>query len=121
MLRDTFEDINTGYFNIPSDFLDLHGIDPSDVGSEPYRAWVEYRVQQARDYFKAGKGYLAQVKNIRCRIAGYAYIGRFEATLNAIERDEYHLRHSYRECKSPRARLRMSLSVLSMMFAGLIR
>lgn len=99
MLRDTCEDITAGYFNIPREFLESHHLDPADVQSEMYRAWVKGRVQLARAYFQAGRDYLAQVRNIRCRIAGYAYTARFEAVLDAIERDNYQLRRDYPECK----------------------
>jgi phytoene/squalene synthetase len=35
MLRDTFEDVAAGYYNIPVEFLEAHGIDPWDVESAP--------------------------------------------------------------------------------------
>jgi hypothetical protein len=108
MLRDTFEDVAAGYYNIPHEFLESHKIDPWDLGSDPYREWVKSRVQLARDYFKAGKGYLNQVKNLRCRIAGYAYMARFEGTLDAIEREGYRLRAEYNERKSLNAVLRIA-------------
>lgn len=91
MLRDTCEDLEAGYYNIPSEYLATHGIDPGDVHSEAYRAWIGCRVQLARDYFKAGRSYLAQVPNLRCRIAGYAYCAQFERVLDAIEQHTYEL------------------------------
>jgi phytoene/squalene synthetase len=106
MLRDTFEDVAAGYYNIPREYLDAHQIAPQAVASEPYRAWVKSRVQLARAYFKAGRGYLAQVENLRCRFAGYAYIARFEWVLDAIERDRYQLRPAYQENASLETRLR---------------
>ena len=84
MLRDTDEDLAAGYFNVPGEYLAAHGIGPSDVHSEAYRAWVQSRVQLARDYFKAGREYLAQVQNARCRLAGYAYCAQFERSLDAM-------------------------------------
>jgi len=116
MLRDTLDDAEAGYFNIPREYLESHGIDPHDVWSDPYRAWVQGRVQLARACFKAGKGYLAQVANPRCRVAGYAYIARFDGVLEAIERDGYRLRAEYPECKSLGAGMRMIGSVLSLAF-----
>ncbi len=86
MLRDTYEDTAAGYYNIPREVVELYGIHPGDITSEPYRAWVRQRVDLARRYFQSGKDYLAQVGNSRCRIAGYAYTARFEWVLNAIER-----------------------------------
>jgi phytoene/squalene synthetase len=113
MLRDTFEDAAAGYFNVPGEFLQSHGIGPRDVNSDPYRAWVKSRVELARVYFKAGEGYLAQVENRRCRIAGWAYMARFEGILDAIERDGYRLRPDYPERKSLGAALRLSRSVIA--------
>ena len=51
------------------------------MNSEAFRAWVKSRVQLAREYFEAGKGYFARVQNLRCRLAGFAYIARFEWVL----------------------------------------
>jgi phytoene/squalene synthetase len=113
MLRDTFEDLQSGYFNVPGEVLENHRITAWDVASEPYRAWVEHRVNLARAYFDAGREYLSKVENLRCRIAGYTYIGRFEPVLDAIEREGYCLRPEYPECKSLGVGLKMVLSALA--------
>jgi hypothetical protein len=112
MLRDTLDDNAAGYFNIPREYLKANKISPFDIGSEPYRTWVRSRVQLARAYFKAGRGYMARVENFRCRLAGYAYIARFEAVLDSIEWDDYHLRAQYRECKTLAAGVQMGWSTL---------
>ncbi len=57
MLRDTFDDMQVGYYNIPREVLEANRIGPDDVQSDGYRAWVKSRVYLAREYFKAGKGY----------------------------------------------------------------
>ncbi len=116
MLRDTLEDIEAGYINIPAEYVVSHRIDPRDVWSDPYRRWVQRRVQLASAYFEAGKEYLAQVENLRCRIAGYAYIARFEGVLKAIERDGYRLRAGYSECMGLEASLQMVRSLLGLSF-----
>jgi phytoene/squalene synthetase len=116
MLRDAFEDAEAGYFNIPREYLQSHGIVPQDVNSQAYREWVCGRVQLARLYFKAGRECTAQVKNLRCRLAGYAYTARFEWMLRAIERDGYSLRSEYPERKSLRAGLWMAWLTLSSLF-----
>ena len=95
--------------------LDAHHIGPQDVQSDAYRAWVKSRVQLGREYFKAGKGYLARIESPRCRLAGYAYTARFEGLLDTIEREGYCLRPQYGESKSVGAGLRMSLLTLSSM------
>jgi phytoene/squalene synthetase len=120
MLRDTYQDIVAGYFNIPYEFLEAHRLDPCDVSSDGYREWVKTRVQLARSYFEAGKNYLAQVKTLRCRMAGYAYTARFENVLDAIEQNHYQLQPLYSERKSARGQLRMSWFVLSMLINELV-
>lgn len=118
MLRDTFDDIQAGYYNIPREVLIANHITPEDVASDAYRAWVKNRVQLARDYFKAGREYLAQVQNPRCRLAGFAYAARFEWLLDTFEREGYLLRPQYLERKSIRTGLHMMTSALSSMLHG---
>jgi len=116
MLRDTYEDIETGYFNLPREILQARGMAPDDVNSQAYREWVTNRVQMARRYFDRSRECIAQVKNLRCRLAGYAYTARFEWVLGAIERDDYYLRPDYSDRKSLRAGLWMGWKVLSSVF-----
>ncbi len=118
MLRDTMEDIENGYFNIPREVLQVQGISPRDVKSQAYREWVCGRVQLAREYFKAGRECIAQVRNFRCRLAGYAYTARFEWMLRAIERDAYCLRSEYPQRKSLWTGLMMGWSTLMSMLAS---
>lgn len=99
MLRDTVEDNAAGYFNIPREYLEAHGIRPNDLGSPAYREWVRERVALARAGFAEGRWYLTQVKNWRCRLAGYTYMARFTNVLSTIEREDYYLRAAYPECK----------------------
>ena len=75
--------------------LAANGITPRDVASSAYREWVRARVREARACFRLGRAYLAQVENLRCRLAGYAYIHRFEAVLESIERAGYVLQARY--------------------------
>lgn len=107
MLRDTFDDVQAGYFNIPLEILEANHIAPQDVSSDAYRLWVRSRVQLARSYFSAGREYLDRVENLRCRLAGYAYAARFEWLLDTIEREGYCLRSAYDERKSMPVGLRM--------------
>jgi phytoene/squalene synthetase len=95
MLRDTLDDIRSGYYNIPQEYLEKHSITPRDINSEPYRAWVEDRVSQAHASFKAGREYLANVESFRFRMAALAYMKRFEKILGIIEKDHYYLRPVY--------------------------
>ena len=113
MLRDTFDDVAAGYFNIPREYIEAHGIQPGDVENAAYRDWVRQRVRLARSCFQAGRNYLAQVENLRCRLAGYAYTGRFEGVLDAIEREGYLLRSEFPERKSLGSGLRMGLAALT--------
>jgi phytoene/squalene synthetase len=118
MLRDALEDVDAGYFNIPQEYLKARGIAPQDVNDQAYREWVSGRVQLARAYFKAGRECTAQVKNLRCRLAGFAYTARFEWMLRAIERDRYFLRSEYPERKSLRAGLWMGWLTLTSILAS---
>ena len=117
MLRDAMEDIESGYFNIPCEYLQARGISPHVVNSQAYRDWVCGRVQLARGYFRLARECTSQVKNWRCRLAGFAYTARFEWMLNVIERDNYCLRAEYPERKSLVAGLWMLWHTLTSVFA----
>lgn len=97
LLRDTSVDTADGFINIPREYLEAHGISPTDVDSPALRAWVRDRVEQARHYFREGKCYLDELNVLRCKIAGYWYCARFEGVLDTIERDGYILRAVYNE------------------------
>lgn len=113
MLRDTYEDTDAGYFNVPREVLETNHIGVSDVHSPAYRAWVKSRVQLAREYFEAGKDYFRRVHNTRHRLAGFSYMARFEWLLDTIEKEQYILRSEYSERKSIKAGLRIGLSSIS--------
>ena len=78
------------------------------------------RVALANAYFRTGLENMVRVKNWRCRLAGFAYIARFEWMANAIERDGYRLRAAYPERKSLKAGLWMVSRTLAGVF-GLYR
>ncbi|MCC7352899.1 MAG: squalene/phytoene synthase family protein [Anaerolineae bacterium] len=115
MLRDTFDDVQAGYYNVPREVLEANHIGPQEVQSDAYRAWVKGRVQLAREYFQAGRLYLARVQNPRCRLAGFAYTARFEWLLETIEREGYCLRPQYGERKSVGTGMRMGWLALTSM------
>ena len=117
MLRDTYDDVQAGYYNIPREVLEANHIGPQDVHSEAYRAWVRSRVQLAREYFEAGRVYSRRVQNPRHRLAGFAYMARFEWLLETIEREDFILRSQYNERKSLGTGLRMSWLALSSMIS----
>jgi phytoene/squalene synthetase len=116
MLRDTFDDMQLGYYNVPREVVEENHIGLQDVQSDAYRAWVKSRVQLAGEYFKTGKDYFARVQNPRCRLACFAYIARFEWLLDTIEEEGYCLRPQYNERRSVSTGLRMSWLTLSSMF-----
>ncbi len=116
MLRDTLEDVEAGYFNIPREIVEAHRIDPRDVSSAPYQEWIRSRVHLARSLFHGGREYLSQVESLRHRLAAYAYIARFEVVLDAIEREGYQLRAAYPERKSLASSAKMGHSVLTQAF-----
>jgi phytoene/squalene synthetase len=113
MLRDTFEDIEAGYYNVPRELLAAHDISPVDVEHEAYRNWVKERVELARHYFDVGRDYLLGVENGRCRLAGYAYIARFEGVLDTIEQDGYLLKPDYPGSKKLAAATRTGWSTIT--------
>jgi phytoene/squalene synthetase len=115
MLRDTFDDIQAGYFNIPREVLEAHHIEPQDVHSDAYRAWVKSRVGLAREYFEAGRVYFRRIRNPRHLLAGFAYTARFEWLLETFEREGYILRPQYNERKSIGTGLKMGWLALSSM------
>jgi phytoene/squalene synthetase len=49
MLRDTYDDLQAGYYNVPREVLMTNRISVQDVGSDAYRSWVQSRVQLARE------------------------------------------------------------------------
>ncbi|HVO71136.1 MAG TPA: squalene/phytoene synthase family protein, partial [Aggregatilineaceae bacterium] len=116
MLRDTLEDAEAGYYNIPRETVEAHRIDPREVSSVPYQAWVRSRVHLARRLFASGREYLSQVENPRSRLAGYAYMARFEGVLDSIEQDGYQLRAAYPERKSLVGVIRMGWFALTQTF-----
>jgi phytoene/squalene synthetase len=118
MLRDTFDDIQAGYFNIPREVLEAHHIEPQDIHSDAYRAWVKSRVGLAREYFEAGRVYFRHIRNSRHRLAGVAYMARFEWLLETFEREGFLLRPQYNERKSIGTGLKMSWLALSSMING---
>ncbi|MCP4541048.1 MAG: squalene/phytoene synthase family protein [Chloroflexi bacterium] len=121
MLRDMVSDITEGYINIPREYLEAHAISPEDVSSPPFRAWVQSRVEQARQYLYEGKRYLDELDVLRCKIAGYWYCVRFETVLDAIERDGYILRAVYNERRKLSTWLRMVWCGVSVALQHVIR
>jgi phytoene/squalene synthetase len=112
MLRDTYQDLRAGYFNVPRELLEAHSIGPEDVHTDAYRDWVKGRVELARAYFDAGRAYFARVQSPRHRLAGLAYIARFEWLIETLESDDFRLRPRYAEGRSLGTGLRMSWHVL---------
>jgi hypothetical protein len=113
MLRDLLDDVDIGYINIPDEFLNEERISMNQLHSQALRQWVAERVKLAHRYFEAGRKYIARVKCKRCRLAGFAYLARFEWMLRVIEDDQYYLRRAYPERKSLKAALWMVWRVLT--------
>jgi phytoene/squalene synthetase len=113
MLRDMVDDIALGYINIPGEILNTGHISLDELNSRPFRLWVCERAQLAHQYIEAGRKYISKVKSLHCRLAGFAYLARFEWMLRAIEREQYCLRAEYSERKSPKAGIWMIWRVIS--------
>jgi phytoene/squalene synthetase len=113
MLRDTLNDNQLGYFNIPREYLQDHQFSPVDVNNQAYQEWVCSRVKLARKFFEQGCESLAEIKNVRCKMVGYAYTARFKWMLRTIERDNFCLRSEYKERKGLAASLWIAWNTLS--------
>ena len=74
--------------------------------------WVAGRVALARRDFAAGREFIGGLSCRRCRLAGYAYIARFEYVAGLIERDDFRLRPAYPERKSLGAALAMGMKTI---------
>jgi hypothetical protein len=113
MLRDTYSDVRAGYFNAPREVLEASSIGPGDVRCDAYRAWVRERVLLARAHFKAGQSYFNHVQSRRHRLAGIAYMARFEWLIETLERNGFTLQAEYAEQQSLATGLRMGAYVVS--------
>ena len=74
------------------------------------------RLHLARSLFEDGRNYLSQVESWRARLAGYAYMARFEGVLDAIEREDYLVRAAYPERKSLLSGMKMSWFAVTQAF-----
>lgn len=118
MLRDTYEDVQVRYFNIPREYIQAHGLDKQDLTSAATREWVCRRVELAHKYFKSGRNVLSADPCLRRRLAGFAYTARFEWVLRAIEQDNYCLRCEYSSRRSLAAGLWMTFKTLAAAFSA---
>ena len=105
MLRDTHADLRAGYINVPRELLTSAGIGPEDIHSDAYRAWVQARVELAREALRSGRRYFALVESARHRLAGLAYIARFEWVADRLVRDDFRIRTAYPQPALPRLAL----------------
>jgi hypothetical protein len=113
MLRDTYSDVRAGYFNVPREVLEASSIGPADVRCDAYRAWVRERVLLARASFDAGQSYFARVHSRRHRLAGIAYMARFQWLIETLERNGFTLQAEYADARSAATGLRMGRYVVS--------
>ena len=107
MLRDSHVDIRAGYFNVPREILEASSIGPADFRCDAYRNWVRERVRLARAHFEAGQTYFARIQSRRHRLAGIAYMARFEWLIEALERNDFTLQAEYADQRSLATGLRM--------------
>ena len=117
MLRDSYEDAEAGYFNTPREVLEAAGIRPRDFDHPAYQNWVQERIQQASRLFGEARSYLSRVESLRCRLAGFTYMSRFESVLAPIKKDDFLIRPQY-----PRRRsLGGVTKILGSLFSSLMR
>lgn len=118
MLRDTYPDIRAGYFNVPREVLETHAIGPTDVDADGYRAWVADRVRLASANLDLGRAYFGHVGSRRHRLAGQAYIARFEWLIETLRREQYRIRPRYDEVGSLATGLGMAWRTITAMFVA---
>jgi hypothetical protein len=70
-------------------------------------------VELARTCFEGGRAYFARVEEPRHRLAGLAYMARFEWLIETLEREGYRLRPRYDERRSLGIGLRMGWQAIS--------
>lgn len=116
MLRDFAEDMQAGYINLPGEWLAARNLRAETVCAEDIRDWVSERVMTARAYFRAGRRLLLADPSLRRRLAGCAYLARFEWVLGRIEMDHFTLCESYQARKSLPAVLWMAEHTLASFF-----
>ncbi len=107
MLRDFRDDVPAGYWNIPREVLETHGIRPEETDHPAFREWVRERVAEAREDFRLGKAYIDSLDVFRTKLAASWYCARFEHLLDTIEADGYRLRKDYPRSHGLRSWLRM--------------
>ena len=120
LLRDMLQDIENGFINIPSEYLETHDISTEDINNDHFRAWVKTRVKSARDYFLEGKRYLDSLGVLRSKLVGYWYIARFEGVLDIVEQDKYKLRYDYNEHRKPSTMLKITSQSISIIFKHIV-
>lgn len=121
LLRDTYEDVKDGYFNVPAEYLNSHGIDSMNPEDPALRDWVNDRVSTARNLFQEGKRYIDQLEVYRCKVAGFWYCARFETLLDRIEADGYALRDNYGRRQKMASAVRMARTTIPMTVGHAIR
>jgi hypothetical protein len=95
MLRDTYDDLQAGYYNVPRGLLEVERLKAGDVQHPAYRRWVRTRTESARRGFTEGMAYIRRWGCLRAQLAGYLYCARFGYVLRRIELDAYRLRECY--------------------------
>jgi phytoene/squalene synthetase len=105
MLRDLREDLRAGYVNVPAEVVGDREPTADALCTPALCDWVRERVELAREDFRVGREYLARLESRRCRLAGHAYLARFEWVLDTVESDGYVLRECYPERRTVRGGL----------------
>jgi phytoene/squalene synthetase len=106
MLRDLAEDLGAGYLNVPSELLADSSLS-REACRPPHCATGSGTASRCRGRASPQGASTSHGRSARCRLAGHAYIARFEWVLDAVESDGYRLRPAYPE----RATLRGGLTI----------
>jgi phytoene/squalene synthetase len=89
ILRDFYQDISMGYYNISNEELMKHGYLKDQLLSADLRPWVFDVVQESYENFKCGLKGIMQLEDLRCRFIGLLISVQYLYVLERIKCNDY--------------------------------
>jgi len=105
ILRDFYNDIALGYYNISAEDMAKWGWSVNDLAEVDLHEWVQEIVTTAYSSFLTGLQGFSQVKNKRFRFLGYAMSIQYIFILETIQCDDYQLRRCYQPSNRDKGRM----------------
>lgn len=100
ILRDFYEDISLGYYNVSKRDLTEFGWSPNQLAHVNIRPWVYKNVQKACATFDQGLSELKNCANLRFKLLSYALSSRYIYILGKIIQNDFILLNSYAPSKT---------------------